>query len=1002
MADGELSLINANISSLLEVPLNPNVRSLNLHCNGITKIEGLLTAFHIRHLDLSSNKISRIEGLQSLTSLQTLNLSCNLISKVEGLHGLVNLISLNLSYNQISDLTGFLYLHGTEYKLKHLYLQCNHVNSMKQLLQCMLGLQNLRSVMLSFCGGANPVCDTPGYREMMLQSLPQLSALDGVDRHGNPVHSGSENALEILGLEDFADFLLSDTSVSKEKVHFLARYSFHQEVCRAETDGGEGKVSSSDTPQRLLDARNLLRIEKLEHQVSQLIHQVPNRNNSTPTPMKKVRRDIDHTTETDCDSGKEDRRKGAARRSRIPKSSVASRKMPTRDGKTQQSSSDLGTVVTKSKPVACSGNKVNNNKPSQQAQMATPTNAGEKAAERAKDDNISTRIEEETYRVIIEERDQERERRFKAEQALKKLTEQLKNLQTQASDEKNFQNLALHTTDRLKDLLLKERANRIELQQRVEELERSLRDAQEELLHARTQEEQQLKMLHSLQDAASQNETLRAREQAEEIKRTQELENQISTLRRETEILRASAQQHKRKLKQLHELLSSREQAHRKELESRLLPRGPEFQEAVAQAVAISEKRYTKQLANLQEKLTTARQRYTDLEDEFRMALTIEAGRFTEVKEGFDHQAAELTALKATLAKSQLKEQQSAKLTQELTAMVKEQKCRISELIKSKREAVTKLKAEVRTLEAVAEEDKNRSARVEILKEEKSKLLSQLAAQESLIDGLRSERKIWGQELAQQGASLAQDRGRLEARIEALSAEVQTLRKQNESDNNALKIKAKIVDDQTETIRKLKEGLQERDEQIRRLREESVQAQHRFNVQLMEETAPLGELRQKVEHLSARKNELKHQLEDKEAELEEVKREHSVMSKKWNDKADLLTQLETQVKRMKENFDTKEKELANEKEKAVRAHKAAVEKLRCADDAFRKQMVEVQASHQAELLQLASDKQKQIELANQRVLQVEEEMRQLLEETEHRKRTMEEKMRQLSSVLKDF
>lgn len=55
------------------------------------------------------------------------------------------------------------------------------------------------------------------------------------------------------------------------------------------------------------------------------------------------------------------------------------------------------------------------------------------------------------------------------------------------------------------------------------------------------------------------------------------------------------------------------------------------------------------------------------------------------------------------------------------------------------------------------------------------------------------------------GVSLAQDRGRLEARIEVLSTELETQKKQNERDYDALKIKAKIVDDQTETIRKLKE-----------------------------------------------------------------------------------------------------------------------------------------------------------------------------------------------------
>lgn len=40
---------------------------------------------------------------------------------------------------------------------------------------------------------------------------------------------------------------------------------------------------------------------------------------------------------------------------------------------------------------------------------------------------------------------------------------------------------------------------------------------------------------------------------------------------------------------------------------------------------------------------------------------------------------------------------------------------------------------------------------LEALKKDKARLSSQLGAQESVIDGLRAERRLWGQELAQQG-----------------------------------------------------------------------------------------------------------------------------------------------------------------------------------------------------------------------------------------------------------
>uniref|UniRef100_A0A4W5PFZ3 Leucine rich repeat and coiled-coil centrosomal protein 1 n=1 Tax=Hucho hucho TaxID=62062 RepID=A0A4W5PFZ3_9TELE len=697
---------------LLEVPLSANVTSLNLHCNHILKVEGLTTAWHLRHLDLSSNHISHIEGLNSLASLRTLNLSCNLITKVEGLNGLVNLIRLNLAYNQISDLTGLLYLHGAEYKLRHLNLHSNRLDSVNQLLQCMLGLENLSDVTLSVEGAGNSVCSSPVR---------------------------------------------------------------HNELC------------------------------------------------------------------------------------------------------------------------VC---------------VCVPPKA------------------------IVEERDQERERRWKAEQAVRKLTEQMKTLQTQASQEKDLQRF-----DHLATF---------------------------------------------------------------QMKRSQELENKASALMRELEIQRASLRQHKDKLRQLHELLASREQVHRKELEGRLVPGGAEFQEVVAREVAGVEQRHAQSRAGLEDRLAQATQQYTALEDEFRMALTIEAARFTEVEQGCDRLSAELSKVKAALSQTQQRERQAGGLVQELTAMVKEQKSRITELSKAKRDAVTELKGRVRSLEAGAEEDRRLQMQLELVKKDKARLLSQLTAQESVIDGLRAERRIWGQELAQQGASLSQDRGRLEARIEVLAAELESQKKQNERDNDALRIKVKVIDDQTETIRKLKEGLQERDEQGRRQREESLQAQRCLQQQLEESSTTSQDLRDTVQQLSLRKEQLKQQLEDKEMELDEVKAAFSVSNKKWQEKADLLTRLESQVKRMKEGFDSKESLLLEERDKASQAHKVVVEKLHSIDDAFRRQLESLQASHQTELLRLANDKQKRIEQANQKVFQVEEEMRQLLEETETEKKTMEEKMRRLTSVLKDF
>ncbi|XP_041697722.1 leucine-rich repeat and coiled-coil domain-containing protein 1 isoform X2 [Coregonus clupeaformis] len=912
MADGELCLIDKSISSLLEVPLTANVTSLNLHCNRILKVEGLTTAWHLRHLDLSSNHISCIEGLNSLASLRTLNLSCNLITKVEGLNGLVNLIRLNLSYNQISDLTGLLYLHGAEYKLRHLHLHSNRLDSVNQLLQCMLGLENLSDVTLSVEGAGNSVCSLPGYREMVLQSLPQVSSLDGVDRLGNPVPLGEDSPVDIPGLEDYVDFLLSsDTSANElARVDGSLTTPRIDEVLNQFRQRAGGPVGAPEPVRRTqapqisqpswatagsystaADPYNEQRIQKLEHQVSRLFQQTPaGEVSSSSTPFVRVRRpkrDIDNTSESECDSGKENR----GRRSRIPtqhrgSNSTAVKRTIKQSTKAKQPDSDQ--ERSKGKGSKCS--VVPGRKPG----VHQPFGGADSVGPVRKTPSSTKQAVEETYRAIVEERDQERERRWKAEQAVRKLTEQMKTLQTQASQEKDLQSMALHTTDRLKELLLKERSERSGLQARVEELEERCQSSALQLEQVLQREEQHKRALRSLEDSTSHSEAQRARQQAEEMKRSQELENKALALMRELDIQRASLRQHKDKLRQLHELLASREQVHRKELEGRLVPGGAEFREVVARDVAGVEQRHAQSMARLEDRLAQATQQYTALEDEFRMALTIEAARFTEVEQGCDRLSVELSEVKAALSQTQQRERQAGGLVQELTAMVKEQKSRITELSKAKRDAVTELKSRVRSLEAGAEEDRRLQLQLELVKKDKARLLSQLTAQESVIDGLRVERRIWGQELAQQGASLSQDRGRLEARIEVLAAELESQKKQNERDNDALRIKVKVIDDQTETIRKLKEGLQERDEQGRRQREESLQAQRRLQQQLEEESAASQDLRDTVQQLSLRKEQLKQQLEDKEMELDDVKAAFSVSNKKWQDKADLLTRLESQ------------------------------------------------------------------------------------------------------------
>lgn len=92
------------------------------------------------------------------------------------------------------------------------------------------------------------------------------------------------------------------------------------------------------------------------------------------------------------------------------------------------------------------------------------------------------------------------------------------------------------------------------------------------------------------------------------------------------------------------------------------------------------------------EKLTEQQKAYSGLEDEFRMALRIETGRFQELHRTYQQVSGEVESSREAAIAAVQREQKANTMILELTALVKEQKGRIGELGRSKQEAVKQLK----------------------------------------------------------------------------------------------------------------------------------------------------------------------------------------------------------------------------------------------------------------------------------------------------------------------
>ncbi|KAG4093010.1 hypothetical protein H8356DRAFT_1312060 [Neocallimastix lanati (nom. inval.)] len=125
------------------------LKEIALHQYDIEKIENLdVYCRNLEILLLQNNQISKIENLHKLKCLKYLNLALNNITKIENLEGCESLEKLDFTVNFIEDIT------------------------------CVASLKNnihLRELYLV----GNPCTKIEGYREYVINTLPQLKVLDG-------------------------------------------------------------------------------------------------------------------------------------------------------------------------------------------------------------------------------------------------------------------------------------------------------------------------------------------------------------------------------------------------------------------------------------------------------------------------------------------------------------------------------------------------------------------------------------------------------------------------------------------------------------------------------------------------------------------------------------------------------------------------------------------------------------------------------------------------------
>jgi len=615
----ELCLIDAGITDLSTLPIREQLRALNLHANHIQRIQNISQAHCLVHLDLSSNQIRVIENLSSLGRLRTLNLSCNCIQKVSGLRGLHSLASLDLSYNRLEILDGFLEVTGAEYQLRCVRLHGNQIASADAVTQCLLGCQSLQTLTVSngSIAGGNPMCRDADYAANIFSHLRQLVQLDGKDMHGRPAESDTD-LTDIPGLEAYDEFLLSVVNTAQRGVttpNIDAALSAYRSGKISTSSDLDSSATKSD---RGKDEKYEDRLQMLERQLSDLLRRKEVRRRDDGRMAEKSSSDdnLVHTAKRDGDATDD------TGDERLPQTSVtmakASRNVTAKTGQR------AGRVLRRAASSLERGPHKRLEHSSDETHRAGYT---ERTSDRRMRDDLRA-----TYVQMMKELETERDRRTSAEQTVTRLTEQLEDVNQKAAEDHDSQQTALDAAVRLKRVLVAEKESHqrtraaVEvLEEKAEQLQRMVGEKEKALDDAR----ETAKLSH---DTAAKTEQEYLRQISDIKRQAQESQLKTAAMRRELELVRVENSSVKEQVQQLQTLLADREKSHQQEIAGRHPLNSQAVDDLVAKAVAKAERDRLREEHAQSKRYSDLAKKYSELEDEFRMALQIELERFKELQ----------------------------------------------------------------------------------------------------------------------------------------------------------------------------------------------------------------------------------------------------------------------------------------------------------------------------------------------------------------------------------
>ncbi|KAM3924765.1 uncharacterized protein RB166_008112 [Leptodactylus fuscus] len=248
--------LNVSCNALHSIPglvVLPNILTLDISYNAIAEIEQFKVCTQLVHLNVSHNKIESIKELPSLANLTRLHLNSNKLYSLDGIQNLPKLYELYVQHNEITSLLPL----ASSLNLNILDASNNYISSLSETVEVLCRLQRLNELKLT----GNPLAQNDKYimslkRHKSLRILDNCVLKDSSDiKHLPAYQSILSKSLNSLYGEDYTRERMKDTV----KKTLLERLKSKQDTVESSIHHYHRKIM--DLQEELIEFEDTMKIE---------------------------------------------------------------------------------------------------------------------------------------------------------------------------------------------------------------------------------------------------------------------------------------------------------------------------------------------------------------------------------------------------------------------------------------------------------------------------------------------------------------------------------------------------------------------------------------------------------------------------------------------------------------------------------------------------------------------------------------------------------------------